>query len=93
MCSFAQSFLTPWGPNNCRSLGSSVHRILQERILEQVAIFYSLTAVSILGLGRFPRDRNGSPLQFACLENPMDRGAWQATVHGIAKETQLSTKQ
>ena len=43
-------------------------------------------AGSIPGLGRFPGEENGSPLQFSCLENPMDRGAWWATVHGIAKE-------
>ena len=33
--------------------------------------------------GRSPREGNGYPLQYSCLENPMDRGAWQATVHGI----------
>ena len=34
---------------------------------------------------------NGTPLQYSCLENPMDRGAWQATVHGVIKsQTQLS---
>ena len=37
------------------------------------------------GLGRSPREGNGNPLQYSCLENPMDRGAWQATVPGIAK--------
>ena len=37
---------------------------------------------SIPGLGRSPREGNGNPLQYSCLENPMDRGAWQATVHG-----------
>ena len=42
-------------------------------------------AVSISGLGRFPGGGNGSPLQYSCLENPMDRGAWQATVHRVAK--------
>ena len=36
--------------------------------------------------GRFPGEGNGGPLQYSCLENPMNRGAWQATVHGIAKE-------
>ena len=36
-------------------------------------------------LGRSPREGNGDPLQYSCLENPMYRGAWQATVHGIAK--------
>ena len=46
---------------------------------------------SIPGLGRSPGERNGNPLQYSCLENPMDEGAWQATVHEIAKSrTQLS---
>ena len=40
---------------------------------------------SIPGLGRSPGEGNGNPLQYSCLENPMDRGAWWATVHGIAK--------
>ena len=40
---------------------------------------------SIPGLGRSPGEGNGNPLQYSCLENPMDRGAWQATVHGVAK--------
>ena len=38
---------------------------------------------SIPGLGRSPGEGNGNPLQYSCLENPMDRGAWQATVHGV----------
>ena len=40
---------------------------------------------SIPGLGRSSGEGNGYPLQYSCLENPMDRGAWWATVHGIAK--------
>ena len=39
----------------------------------------------ILGSGRSPKVRNGNSLQYSCLENSMDRGAWQATVHGIAE--------
>ena len=39
----------------------------------------------IYGLGRSPGDGNGNPLQYSCLENPMHRGAWWATVHGIAR--------
>ena len=39
----------------------------------------------IPGSGRFPGEGNGYPLQYSCLENPMDRGAWQATVHGVAR--------
>ena len=39
----------------------------------------------IPGSGRSPGGGNGNPLQYSCLENPMDRRAWQATVHGVAK--------
>ena len=39
----------------------------------------------IPGLGQSPGERNGNPLQYSCLENPMDRGACWATVHGIAR--------
>ena len=39
----------------------------------------------ILRLGRSPGRENGNPLQYSCLENPMDRGAWQAAVHRVAK--------
>ena len=41
--------------------------------------------VSIPELGRSPGGGNGHPLQYSCLENPMDREAWRATVHGAAK--------
>ena len=45
---------------------------------------------SIPGLGRYPGEGNGNPLQYSFLENSMDRGTWQATVHGIIKSrTQL----
>ena len=40
---------------------------------------------SVPGWGRSPGERNGNPLQYSCLENPMDRDAWWATVHGVAK--------
>ena len=40
---------------------------------------------SILGLGRSPEDENDYPLQYSCLEKPMDRGAWGATFLGVAK--------
>ena len=39
---------------------------------------------SISGSGRSPGGGHGNPLQYSCLENPMDRGAWRATVHGVA---------
>ena len=45
----------------------------------------------IPGLGRSPGEGNGNPLQYSCLKNPMDGGAWWATVHGVAKSwTRLS---
>ena len=49
---------------------------------------------SILDPGRFPGEEKSNPLQYSCLKNPMDRGAWQATAHGVTKSwtglTQLS---
>ena len=46
---------------------------------------------SISGLGRSPGEGNGNPPQYSCLENPMDQGAWWATVHGVSKSwTRLS---
>ena len=45
------------------------------------------------GLGRSPGEGYGNPLQYSCLENPMDRGAWQSTVHGGARvRHNLATK-
>ena len=48
----------------------------------------------IPGSGRSPGGGNGNPLQYSCLRNPMDRGAWRATVYGVAmSRTRLSTQQ
>ena len=48
----------------------------------------------IPGFGRSPGRGHGNPLQYSCLENPMDRGAWWATVHGVAKsQTQTGVRQ
>ena len=43
----------------------------------------------IPGSGRYPGRGHGTPLQYSCLENPMDRGAWQATVHRVTKNQTL----
>ena len=52
---------------------------------------YTGDAGSIPGLGRSPGGGPGNPLQYSCLENPMDRGAWRATAHRVAKrEARLS---
>ena len=48
---------------------------------------------SIPGSGRSPREGNGNLLQYSCLENPMDRGSWQATVYGVTRvRHDLATK-
>ena len=48
---------------------------------------------SVPGSGRSPGEGNGNPLQYSCLENPMDRGAWWATVHGVTRvRHDLATK-
>ena len=46
---------------------------------------------SILGWGRSSGERHGNPLQYSCLENPVDREAWWATVHGVTKESDTQT--
>ena len=47
---------------------------------------------SILGLGRCPGEGNGYPLQYSCLGNPMNRGAWWAIVHGGRKESDMTER-
>ena len=70
------------------------HSALREALVAQMiknppASAEDLNSVS--GLGRSPEGEHGNPLQYSCLENPMDRGAWQAIVHGVTKsQTRLS---
>ena len=85
-------------PMDCNLSSSSDHGIFQARVLEWVAISFSRgsswprarTRVSHIRGRRFnlwaTREANGNPLQYSCLENPMVREAWWATVHGVAKE-------
>ena len=44
----------------------------------------------IPGSGKSPGEENGNPLQYSCLGNPMDRGAWQAIIHGVTKELDMT---
>ena len=48
--------------------------------------------IQIPGLGGSPGEGNGNPIQYSCLGNPMDRGAWWATVHGVRVRHDLATK-
>ena len=86
-------------PMVCSLPGSSVCGIFQARILEWGAIAFSddKPRQDIKKQRHYftnkgpPGEGNGNPLQYSCLENPMDRGAWWATVHGVMKSrTQLS---
>ena len=73
---------------SCRALGFLVAQRLK-RLPESACNAGDLG--SIPGSGRSPGEGNDNPLQYSCLENPMDRGAWWAAVHGVAKsQTQLS---
>jgi len=71
--------------------GKKCHR--RKRRASQVVQWWSLPASArdtgglllIPGLGRFPGGGNGNSLQYSCLENFMDRGAWWVTIHGVAK--------
>ena len=57
-----------------------------EELLIRRQIFNCAEDMGLIpGSGRSPREGNGNPLQYSCLGNPMDRGAWQTTVHGVAK--------
>ncbi|XP_055426701.1 heme-binding protein 1 isoform X2 [Bubalus kerabau] len=52
---------------------------------EGITVYSTLSWISVPGSGRCPEEENGTPLQCFCLENSMDRGTWQATVHGVAE--------
>ena len=65
----------------CNENFSSLALIMQPG----VSVVKNLPADSIPESGRSPGERNGNPLQYSCLGNPTDRGAWRATVHGVAK--------
>ena len=66
-----------------------LHTLLAQRLMRLPGM--RETRVLIPGSGRYPGEGNGNPLQYSCLENPMKGGAWQATVHRVAKSrTQLS---
>ena len=65
--------------------------ILSEEGIQMVK--NTLAIQDITGLGKLSGEGNGYPLQYSCLENPVDRGAWQATVHGVVRvKHDLTTK-
>ena len=82
----------------CVSLYKQAKKLVSWASQEAVVVKNSLANIgdaratgSIPGLGRLPGERNGNPLQYSCLKNSMDRGAWRAAVHEAAKsQTRLN---
>ena len=74
--------------DNILFLGGSV--IKKERKRKKIPSANAGDAGSIPVLGRFPREGHGNPLQYSCLESPMDRGAWWATVHRVTEESDMT---
>ena len=84
----SQSCLTLHDPMDCSLPSSSVHGIFQARVLEWGAIAFPKRHKR-LGfnpwVGKIPGGGHGNPLQYPCVENPMDRGAWWAAVCGVTE--------
>ena len=75
--------------NTCTLTGSLLASLVAQTVKHPLAMWVDLG--SIHGLGKSPGGRHGNPLQYSCLENSMDREAWETTVHGVTKsQTRLS---
>ena len=75
----------------------TLHYTVVERASQVARVVKNLPAnagdlASILGWGRSPAGGHGNPLRYSCLENPMDRGAWRATAHGIPKVSDVTER-
>ena len=71
-----------------------LHTVVGTDFISEVGGLKLSCVSSIPELGRAPGEGNGNPLQYSCLENPIDRGAWQTTVHEVTKvRHNLATKQ
>ena len=84
-CSTAFGILVPQPGTELASLALRASQVVLVVKNPPVHAEYSRDAGSIPGLGRSPGEGNGNPFQYSCLENSMDRGAWQATVHRVTK--------
>ena len=77
------------------SLDYTVHGVVLDGIFSllhgfRLSVNFFCILLCTSGSGRSPGGGHGNPLQYSCLENPMDRGAWEATVHGFSESTLLS---
>ena len=86
--SHRQRHLVGFSPCGHKELDATDHTLHKhnQKVSLVVQIVKNLPQVQSLGLGRSPGEGNGNPLQYSCLGNPVDRGAWQATVSGVTKE-------
>ena len=62
-----------------------INKQIRDQRLKTTLYIYRLLCQNLLGLGRSPGEGHGNPLQYSCLESPIHRGAWRATVHGVAQ--------
>ena len=90
--SWIMRFFTIWATREANLLPYALNRGGKKKSTLDDSVIKNLPANtgdvgSIPGPGRHPGEGNGNLLQYSCLENPMDRGAWWATVHGVAKES------
>ena len=77
--------------NSCHKCFITPINSLMAQTVKHLPTIWETQVRSPPGLGRCPGEGNGNPLQYSCLENPMDGGAWQPTDHGVAKsQTRLS---
>ena len=81
---YAYSVVLKLSPHYCHTWAYSIYRLPSSSDGKAYACNAELTGLTP-GLGRSPGEGNCNPLQYTCLENSMDRGAWQATVHGVTK--------
>ena len=87
--SHGQRHLVGFSPRGHEELDATEHTHCTSIIKRSplvVQIVKNLPQVQSLGPGRSAGEENGNPLQYSCLGNPVDRGAWQATVNGVTKE-------
>ena len=66
-------------------MNSSISKVLLRGLSGKESTWQAGDMGSVPGLGRSPGEENGNPLQYSCLGKPMDRGAWSATIYGVAR--------
>ena len=81
-----------WLDSITNSIDVNLSKIFTNSLVSKESAYNVGDLGLIPGLGGSPGEGNGNALQYSCLENPMDRGVWQATVHGVARVGQDSCR-